>query len=161
VDKGLVAKKDGKASRTSRVEVEAGYMVADSYVLRLLEDQEIRPTGLLKVLELVPREPGSDLPGFIGRWDERAKALKIDIDLARVGPAARQSDADYSGHWPTQLPGRRFQVDLRIPGTRVFCGVVSFDLGRDLALGGVARLSASVSPRLLPGGLTAPGGAQS
>jgi len=154
VDKGLVAKKDGKAFRTTPVEVEPGYFLADSYLLPPLEGQEIGPTGLLKVLELVPRERDSGLPGFIGRWDERAATLDIQITGVSRTTVKRfkKSQIGYSGHHPERLPGRRFQVDLRIPGTRVFCGVVSFGLGRDLALGSVSRSSASVSPRFLPGG---------
>ena len=75
LDKGVVAKKDGKAFRTNRAEVATDYLVADAYDLRLLEGQEISSTGLLEVLELVAREPRSGLPGFIGRWDQKAGAL--------------------------------------------------------------------------------------
>jgi hypothetical protein len=151
VDKNKVATKDGKAFRTTRVEVEPGWSVADSYNLRLAEGQEISPTGLLTVLELVPREAG--LPNFVGRWHEKVQALKIDI--GGVSKASmkrfRNSEAGYAGHHPLQLSDRHFQIELQIPGTYVFRGVVSFGLGRDLALGAAALCVAGVAPGLRRG----------
>ncbi len=152
MDPRNVEKKDGKAFRTHRVEVEDGYVVDQDYDLVLLEDEERGKTGLLPVFALKARE--SSLPSFQGRWDEkRPRDQKpgnpgaLDVDM--IDADGKRTKEGFEEHHTPQLPGngRRFLVEIRVPagGRLIFSGVVSFGLGFDLALGESFRATAGFS----------------
>lgn len=130
------SRQSGEAYQTGLVEVLPGSVLDPAYQLELLSRWEITPTSWLKVFTLTPRDPTSGLPGFIGRWDERADTLDVDITNVDddVKEWFRQGRRDYAGHHPARTKPRGFDVDLRIPGTEVFRGVVSFGLSRALTL---------------------------
>lgn len=140
-EKEAVARKDGKAFRTGRVQIEDGYFVDPAYRLKLCEHQEIGATGRLIVVELDANDPTSGAPSFIGRWDERANHLDFDAvdDKHHV-----DKRVTFIGHHPSPLPDRHVAVDLAHGGRVIFKGVISFALGRDLALGDALNATAGL-----------------
>jgi hypothetical protein len=149
-------RKDGRAFGVTKVAVEPGHVLHPDYDLRIETPRRITRTERLVVLELVPKVEG--LLGFSGRWDERDGHLDIDpVGGSRSAKAKfRNGRGGYRGHHPTLLTDRLFDVDVQVPGSIVFRGVVSFGLSRQLDLSTVApvdRLSPveSLSRRFIPG----------
>ncbi len=140
MDPRRVAVRDGKAFRVSTLRVECEYIDSD-YTFpgeEEAKEREMTTTGHLKVFELVPATP--TLPRFTGRWDQ-GRDCCIDIDMDGTSGSAirdfRQGRRGYRGHHPARQASGQFLVDLTLPGNRrVFKGVVSLGLGRDLELGG-------------------------
>jgi hypothetical protein len=83
------------------------------------------------------------------------------VDIAGVTEAVsqlfRSGKAGYSGHHPTRLHERRFDVEIRAPETLAFRGVVSFGLGRDLALEDAVHARATPEATLVREGQIVPG----
>lgn len=113
-------------------------------------EDPITKTGLLRVFKLVPES--GHLPTFIGRWDEKAQAL--DIDIENVPDADKErfaaEAAGFCGHHTIRISNdrRSFLVDSRIPGRQIFRGVVTFtfDLGARAFFGAVAGYATIADP---------------
>jgi hypothetical protein len=110
------------AERVTTFTLEEPYFVDPQYIGPIPVEEPITKTGHLRVFELRPAEPQPHLPIFIGRWDEKARALDIDSDAK-----------GFSGHHTTPLDRntRSFLVDIRVAERPIFQGIVtlSFYLG--------------------------------
>jgi hypothetical protein len=125
-DPDEVAKKDG-AHRTNKVTIEPGAVLDPDYTCTVLEN-EIGATGRLKVLRLAPSSREGAAPCFLGRWDEKDKALDFDF----VDTKDNVQPVEFPGHHSTDLGDRRFGVEIRDPNAvtkLVFKGVVVVRLG--------------------------------
>jgi hypothetical protein len=146
-DPRIVAKKDGKAFRTHKVEVEDGYVVASDYRLVLCERWEISATGLLKIFELSPSDPQSTLSHFIGRWDERKSRLKV---YAVDATDTVDKSVRFAEHHPRALPDHRFDVEIRLPeGALIFKANVGFGLGGDVRVEGDSLTLTGYAPKIV------------
>jgi hypothetical protein len=133
---------------------------------RLLEHSpaELTPTGHLRIFELLPTSDGQ--PAFEARWDggsrETGKQERQDLDIDIKGVSSftkrrfKNGTHGYSGHHSvrdTSAKGRVYDVEICIPGKRVFKGTVSFSVHRKLGLPAttqpLATLGAVKSLRLL------------
>ena len=127
MDRQRVSQRDGKVFVATKVEIVPGWFIDPSYQIVLLVGSQISPTGLLRVFELSP-DQGS-LPRFIGRWDERADRLDIDIlnvpQLLRG--AFKRGWFGYRGHHPKSVHGdtRRYRVEIWVSHRKIFDGEVS------------------------------------
>lgn len=121
-----VAQKDG-AHRTNVVAIESGAVLNSDYNCTVLEN-EIGATGRLKVLRLTPSSEQGAAPCFLGRWDEKDKALDFDL----VDSEDNVLPVEVPGHHSTHLGDRRFEVEIRAPYAvtkLVFKGIVVVRLG--------------------------------
>lgn len=126
VNPGEVAKKDGP-NRTNVITIEPGAVLDPEYTCTVLEN-EIGATGRLKVLRLVPSSGEGAALGFLGRWDEKDKALDFDL----VDTKDNVQPVEFPGHHSIDLGDRRFGVEIRDPNAvtkLVFKGVVVVRLG--------------------------------
>ncbi len=134
MDKEKVAIRDGKAFKTTEVNVKQDYIDA-GYELFRYPKNEITPTGLLTVGELKPKD--KTLPGFLFRWDEKAERLDVDIKNVSedIKKDFKRGIRGYDGHHTKRVPdekNRIFEVGIKIPKITVFEGKISFGLHREL-----------------------------
>jgi hypothetical protein len=114
------------------------------YNLEILENNTISKQGLLLCGKLIPKHPS--LPEFSLRWDEKSDALDVDMH----GDSKHKNDWKYSrngytGHHAAKLKreGRHFQVSIEMPTMKVFYGIISFNLARDVSAAVKTGLNAS------------------
>lgn len=136
LDPDKVRKKDGKARKPIKVDVSGGYSLNSDYRLQLCSGRPIGNTGLLVIFEIIPKFP--TLPRFIGRWDEKADVLDVDIQKVSKaeGSKFKRGRGGYSGHHPAIISktDREFHVNVQYCSNIVFDGVISFGLHRELEL---------------------------
>ncbi|HEY9481204.1 MAG TPA: hypothetical protein VIR98_03190 [Candidatus Paceibacterota bacterium] len=71
-----VSRKSG-VDKIFNIKIEDGYFLHSDYSISEETEHEISDTGLMKVFELNSSKP--EKPKFVGRWDEKANLLGIDI----------------------------------------------------------------------------------
>lgn len=131
-DRKHVAERDGP-HRTNKVIVEPGHFLDPRYKFVPFNQKEITPTGLHKVLEIVPVDDQVAGPRFRGRSDKKGDALDFDL-LDRNGTVRR---AKPHGHHAKALGGRRFEVEIGLDANRiVFRGIVRVAFGIKIHVGG-------------------------
>ena len=105
-------------------------MCDPQYAVQIPNRTEATKTGHLEIFQIVPLSPGT-LPSFSARWD--GKMNTIDIDLIGDKKAAflfKCGIWGYQGHHAVAVSTspRIFQIDIRIPGVRVYQAEVSLNI---------------------------------
>jgi len=83
-------------------------------------------SGYIVLFSLIPNT--NKFPTFRGRWDEREKAVDVDLEGSWSARSAfKQSLFGYCGHHTKLLAEspRRYAIDLRIPGIHIFQGEIT------------------------------------
>jgi hypothetical protein len=137
-----VKKEDGKAFAAINIAQKRVAYIDPCYEIKSKGERTIEETGLLCVFALQPTVCG--LPDFVGRWDERAHTLDIDIRNVSKKEERRfkHSIGGYSGHH-TKGSGQAgcFDVELSIPGRKICEMTIYFGLHRKLELFDTLSLS--------------------
>ena len=96
------------------------------YSLQYCRDVDVTKSGLIALFSLVPN--ANNLPTLRGRWDDREKAVDVDLEGSLMARSAfKGSLFGYSGHHTkliTESP-RRYAIDLHLPGIQVFQGEIT------------------------------------
>ena len=123
-----------EASKVFNVKVELAYLNPD-YELELLQDNKITEQGLLLCGKLKPKL--TSLPKFLFRWDEKGDHLNVDMIPDEGYHDDWQNETHgYKGHRPQKArdcPGRAFNLLITTPNLKVFNGVISFNITRNVA----------------------------
>ncbi len=147
MDPRIVEKKDGKAFAVLKVHPLDGHFIAHSYELRCFDEIRISNTGWLKVFELVPHAVSE--PRFIGRWDERAEQLDVDITGVpeSISQKFKRGSGGYNGHHSQRLAteGRQYKVAISIPEGKIFEAVMCFGVLRELELKGSLEVKSDLA----------------
>jgi hypothetical protein len=108
--------------------------------------------GWLPVLKLVPisRED----PSFIARWDQQKEEL--DIDILGVSESERNdfknNRSGYSGHHTNRGANTNkhvFDINIDIPGCKIFEGSVSFSKTNDIRPKDTVRFGDSLAAQII------------
>ncbi len=121
-----------QASGVFNIKHESVYLNPD-YDLEILQNNKITQQGLLLCGTLKPKH--ASLPEFWIRWDEKEEELDVDMH----GDSKHREDwinsrSGYTGHHAMRMKkeGRHFKVSIETPTMKVFDGVISFNLARDI-----------------------------
>ena len=123
--------KRGKVAGTTRVKpLEIKYK-NPNYEVKLLPNTPATETGLVEVMELVPKV--SNLPKFVARWDENKHTLDVDLyegEKINKNPSWKSEENGHKGHHPIRRTGapRIFDIDVRIPNAKIFEGSLNVSL---------------------------------
>ena len=122
-----------EARAVFNIKVEYRYLNPD-YEFPPLQDNEITEQGLLLCGKLKPQQPL--LPEFWIRWDEKGDHLNVDIkpDEGCKDDWEKETNG-YKGHLPQKASdclGKAFNLLITTPDLKVFDGVISFNLARDV-----------------------------
>ena len=124
-----------EANKVFNVRVELAYLNPD-YDLELLQNNKITDQGLLLCGKLKPKL--SSLPEFLFRWDEKGDHLNVDMIPDEGCQDDWKSETNgFKGHRPERTsdrPGRAFKLLITTPNLKVFNGIISFDLARDVTI---------------------------
>jgi hypothetical protein len=125
--KDLWAKKKFKVTGGRNTEVTCEFLSGDYSEPTCSKPAKAGETGLLEILRIEPKQTG--LPTFVGRWDQRANSIDIDLlgDPSEARMFAMQKPG-FRGH-KTRTTSERPRVralDIETPRTGpVFRGKVS------------------------------------
>jgi hypothetical protein len=135
-----------QASGVFNIKYESAYLNPD-YDLEILQDDKISEQGLLLCGKLKPKIPS--LPEFWLRWDEKEEELDIDMH----GDSKHRKDWNnsrngYIGHHAVRMKkeGRHFKVSIETPTMKVYDGVISFNLARDVTA--IAKIGLHASAKI-------------
>jgi len=130
-------KKDGRAFTLFNKVIKVSHL-DDGYELNSLEEpSQITSTSHLVIGKLEPKSARS-LCTFIFRWDEKASSLDVDVENCPNKKLIEKfrSDKDKAcyGHHPTKIPGAgwSFEISIVWNSKKIFDGVISFNLGRQV-----------------------------
>ncbi len=146
------SREDGRAFAVTALELGPPLSLHPLYRIQLDWGARLTSTGLLKLLTLVPQEPG--LRRFFVRWDnaqdrepdgQRVKVYLVQTDgepdeaFQHEDRAFRRGRDGYWGHYPqrSSAPGGwTYVLDIRGRGSvRVFSGLLSLGMERHVRLG--------------------------
>lgn len=124
-----------QASKVFNIKYELDYLNPD-YELEILLDNKITEQGLLLCAKLKPKR--ASLPEFWFRWDEKDDHLNVDMRPDEGFRDNWQNETHgYKGHRPERVSDRHeraFNLLITIPNLKVFNGVISFHLARDVTI---------------------------
>jgi hypothetical protein len=122
-----------EARKAFNIKVDYVYLNPD-YDLKPLQDNEITEQGLLLCGKLKPQQPL--LPEFWIRWDEKGDHLNVDMQSDKGCQDDWENETHgYKGHRSQKAsdrPGRAFNLLITTPDLKVFEGVISFNVARDV-----------------------------
>lgn len=116
------------------------------YLLQYDADVDASKSAHIVLFSLVPNVP--NLPIFRGRWDDREKAVDVDLEGSwRVRSAFKRNLFGYSGHHTKQIveSPRRYAIDLRIPSAHVFQGEITLGTKIGVRLEGSLQVKAELT----------------
>jgi|GEM_PF-3074736 len=148
MDPNKVAKQDGKARSAFNVS-ERHTFIRPAYEI-VLDGQQIRPTGLLVIARLRPKNATiTTLPEFVLRWDEKDNHLDVDpVDASKAEVSKfKKGTSSYYGHHAekSQSGSRVFEANIGWHGYRIYQGEIRFNLARKTEATAVLGLSTSAS----------------
>jgi hypothetical protein len=118
--------------------------IHDEYELVVLPKISITEQGLQLIGKIKPKN--NTMPEFLIRWDEKDNHLNVDI--VPEEKLWKRGIQGYKGHLAEKLKdraGRAFSLIIETPASKVFNGVVSFNLARDRSLKTSTGMSATVT----------------
>jgi len=106
----------------------------DDYIIKLCSE-DVKKTGYQVVFEIIPRK--SNLPKFIGRWDEKDGNEELNIDILGVTKKERQSFVNSkngcSGHHVKKAyintNRKEYNPLIKFYGQKIYEGCLHFNLG--------------------------------
>jgi hypothetical protein len=111
--------KERPAERVTQLSFDPEYL-DPAYTVRQ-SPEGIGPTGRLDVVRIESSD--ATLPTFVGRWDERARSL--DIEIENASPRRRKK---FQGHHTTrQGDALSFRLDVIYKGRPIVRGLLSFN----------------------------------
>jgi len=147
MDQGKFLAKTKRVAGITKVEpVKIDYL-NEKYELKLFPDTPATNTGLVRVIELIPKI--SEMPNFILRWDEKADTL--DVDIYRNGQVCNELwDTDgYKGHHTQKIENKTFKVNIAIPNEEIFNGSINVGLLIQLSLQTKANIKPNLSLKII------------
>lgn len=123
-----------EASEVFNIKVEELVYKNPNYDLELFQEGKINEQGLLLCGKLKPQQPL--LPEFWIRWDEKGDHLNVDMKSDEGCKDDWEKETNgYKGHLPQKASdrlGKAFNLLITTPDLKVFDGVISFNLARDV-----------------------------
>ena len=143
--------KRGKVAGTTKVKpLEIEYK-NPNYEVKLLPNTPATETGLVEVMELVPKV--SNLPKFVARWDEKENTLDVDMyegEKNNRNPSWIKEENGYKGHHATKRvgAGRIFDIDIKIPNMRIFKGSFNVGFRFEVSVNDSLRIRSSIESKI-------------
>lgn len=126
MDQKKFENKTKKVAGTTKIDVLKIEYLNQDYEKKILPDNPATKTGLVEVMELIPKI--SEMPKFILRWDEKANTLDVDIYKGDKIRNNLWSTKGYNGHHAQEIENRIFKIDISIPNTKIFSGIINTGL---------------------------------
>ena len=147
MDQKRFENKTKKVAGTAKLKILKIEYLNRDYDAKIFPDNPATKTGLVKVMELIPKI--SEMPKFIFRWDEKADTLDADIYKSDKICTSLWNIEGYNGHHPQKIKNRIFKIDISIPNAKIFIGIIDIGLLMQQSFSGNANIKSSLSMRII------------